>query len=131
MTHVITLKKCLFFETLALNFFKLTTLSGREDSLTVDFKRFIDLKDVLGFFFWVPWELLKINRLLQALQQVTNLLVLLADGEKLIVLELLKMFELSVEIALKLEDHLLEELDLSTLPSILVKLVWLIDQLKG
>ena len=131
LTHVITLKKCLFFETLALNFFKLTTLSGREDSLTVDFKRFIDLKDVLGFFFWVPWELLKINRLLQALQQVTNLLVLLADGEKLIVLELLKMFELSVEIALKLEDHLLEELDLSTLPSILVKLVWLIDQLKG
>ena len=55
----------------------------------------------------VKFELLEDDWLLETLQQVSNLLLLLADAILMLNLQLLKVGELHVEISLELEDNLL------------------------
>ena len=55
----------------------------------------------------VKFELLEDDWLLETLQQVSNLLLLLANAILMLNLLLLKVGELHVEISLELEDNLL------------------------
>ena len=77
LAKVVTLEKCLLFETLALSLFHFGTLGSGIDALTLDFSGLIDLENVLRGLLRMHWERFKLDRLIKALQKILNLLVLL------------------------------------------------------
>lgn len=97
----------------------------------MDLLSLIDLKDVIGLLLGVLRELFEVERLEKALKKIMNLLIFLSDSEELITLLLLKLLELTVEVALQLEDDLLKELDLGALSGVSVQLIGLVKELES
>lgn len=75
-------------------------------SLNCNLGCLIDLKDMIWPLSKVKFELLEDDWLLETLQQVSNLLLLLANAILMLNLLMLKVGELHVEISLELEDNL-------------------------
>ena len=97
----------------------------------MDLRSLINFKDVLWCLLRIFWESLELDRLVQILEQVSDLFILFLNGEQLIALVLLKLFKLTVKVSLQLENDLLKELDLGTFARVFVEFVGLVYEFEG